>query len=74
MILIPEWRNALKLFSVQANVIGAALATTYASMYDKLKADVPPQYMAALTVGVFVAGIVCRVISQQPKAEDDPAK
>ena len=71
MILIPEWRSAIKLFSVQANVIGAALATTYATMYDNLKADMPPQYMFALTAGVFVAGIVCRVISQQPKDEND---
>lgn len=73
MNLIPEWRSALKLFSVQANVIGAALATTYASMYDQLKADVPPQYMFMLTAGVFVAGIVCRVISQQPKEDDATA-
>lgn len=73
MALIPEWRSALKLFSVQANVIGAALATTYASMYDKLKADLPPKYMIAVTAGVFVVGIVCRVISQQPKDIDAPA-
>ena len=73
MELIPEWRSAIKLFSVQANVIGAAMATTYASMYDQLKADFPPQYMFALTAAVFVAGIVCRVISQQPKAPDETA-
>lgn len=73
MNLIPEWRKALKLFSVQANAIGAAMGATYLSMYDKLKADLPPKYMIAVTVGVFVAGIVCRVISQQPKEENATA-
>lgn len=73
MNLIPEWRSAVKFFSVQANAIGAAMGATYLSMYDKLKADLPPKYMIALTVGVFIAGIVCRVISQQPKAPDEAA-
>lgn len=73
MNLIPEWRSALKLFSVQANVIGAAIAGTYATMYEQLKADLPPQYMFAVTAGVFIVGIVCRVISQQPKEDDATA-
>ena len=69
MNLIPDWHKAIKLFSVQANIIGAGLATTYGTMYQQLRDTVPPQWMAGITAGVFVAGIVCRVISQQPKDE-----
>lgn len=72
MRLIDEWRSAIKLFSVQANLIGAGMATTYASMYPQLRESIPPQWMAGLTAAVFVAGIVCRVISQQPKDCDEP--
>ena len=73
MNLIPEWRSAVKLFSVQANAIGAALASTYGLMYPQLRESIPPQWMAGITAAVFVAGIVCRVISQQPKAPDETA-
>lgn len=73
MKLIPDWHNAVKLFSVQANAIGAALASTYGLMYPQLRESIPPQWMAGITAAVFVAGIVCRVISQQPKEDDAPA-
>lgn len=73
MKLIPEWRKSLRLFTVQINIIGMALAGTYASMYEQLKADLPPQQMAMLTVGVFALSTLLRVISQQPKEDDAPA-
>jgi len=73
MELIPDWKKAAKFFSVQANAIGAALASTYGLMYPQLRESVPPQWMAGITAAVFVAGIVCRVISQQPKAPDEAA-
>lgn len=71
MKLIPEWRKAVKFFSVQANIIGAALASTYGLMYPQLRESIPPQWMAGVTAVVFVAGIICRIISQQPKDSDD---
>lgn len=67
MKLIDEWRKAYKFLSVQANTIGAAMASTYALMYPQLKDTIPAQYMAGLTALVFVAGIVCRVVSQDKK-------
>ena len=73
MRLIPEWRSAIKFLSVQANIIGMALAGAYASMYDQLKVDLPPKHMAMITVAVFAGGILCRIISQQPKAPDEAA-
>lgn len=73
MELIPDWKKAVKLFSVQANAIGAALASTYGLMYPQLRESIPPQWMAGITSAVFIAGIVCRVISQQPKETNDQA-
>ena len=73
MELIPDWKKAAKLFSVQANAIGAALASTYGLMYPQLRESIPPQWMAGITAAVFVSGIVCRIISQQPKAPDETA-
>ena len=64
MALISNWKKAYTFFSVQSNAIGAAMATTYAMMYPQLKDTLPPQYMAGLTAFVFIAGILCRVISQ----------
>jgi len=66
-MLIDEWKKAYKLLSVQANAIGTAMAAGYASMYEQLKETIPPQWMAGITAAVFAAGIVCRLISQQPK-------
>ncbi|MES2729929.1 MAG: hypothetical protein V4621_07545 [Pseudomonadota bacterium] len=70
MKLIDEWRGCLRFLSVQANVIGIAISTTYATLYSQLKENFPPTYMAILTGVVFVAGIVGRLISQSPKAGD----
>lgn len=73
MELIPDWKKAAKFFSVQANALGAAMASTYGLMYPQLRESIPPQWMAGITAAVFVVGIVCRVISQQPKEPDDQA-
>lgn len=69
MNLIEDWKAAWKYLSVQANSIGLAISAAYAGLYDQLKADFPPKYMAALTGLVFVLGIVGRVVSQTPKDE-----
>ena len=74
MKLIDEWRAAWKLMSVQANVVGGALASTYATFYPQLKDTISPSTMGYITGGVFAVGIIVRIISQQPKgqaAEDD---
>lgn len=65
MKLIDEWKTAYRFLSVQANVIGTAIATGYATMYPQLKDTIPPDVMAWITGGVFALGILARVISQQ---------
>lgn len=71
MRLVDDYKKCLKWFSVQANLIGAAIATTYGTMYAELKADFPPKTMFLVTAAVFLVGILGRVISQTPKADGD---
>ena len=63
--MIDEWKTAYRFLSVQANAIGTAISVTYASMYDRLKADFPPKYIVAITAVVFVLGIIGRMTSQK---------
>lgn len=72
MTLIPDWHKSLKLLSVQANGLGIAISGTYAALYEQLKETIPPHWMAIATGVVFAAGILGRIISQQPKEEDEP--
>lgn len=67
MKLIEEWRGCWKYLSVQANTIGVAITTTYGAMYDQLKETLPAKYMMLAVGGVFVLGIVGRLVSQAPK-------
>lgn len=65
MNLIPEWRKAWRMFSVQAQAIGVALCAGYVQMYDQLKETFPPAWMAGLTAVIFAVGIVGRVVKQE---------
>jgi hypothetical protein len=69
--LIPEWRKALHMFSIQLNLIGTTMSSVYAAMYDKLSATVTPKTMACLTIGVFVASALARLIEQELKEDSD---
>lgn len=64
MQLIHNWKKAWKFFSVQLGLIGTAISGTYAVMFEQLKGTVDPILMAKITAGVFVAGIIGRIISQ----------
>lgn len=67
MKLIDEWRSCWKYLSVQANTLGVAITATYGSMYDQLKEVLPPRYMMIVVIGVFVSGIIGRLIVQTSK-------
>lgn len=71
MRLIDEWRTAWKFLSVQANVLGGAMASAYATFYPQLKDTISPAAMGYLTGAVFALGVIGRVISQQPKETDE---
>ncbi len=69
MRLIDEYHKCWKLLSVQCNGVGVAICATYGALYDQLKDNFPPKYMAILTGVVFVLGIIGRIVSQTPKDE-----
>lgn len=71
MKLIDEWRTAWKFLSVQANVLGGAMASAYATFYPQLKETISPATMGYITGAVFALGVIGRVISQQPKEADE---
>lgn len=72
--LVPEWRRALRMFSVQMNLLGTGLSTVYATMYDKLKESVTPKVVMYITITVFVLSVLARLIDQDLKAlEEDNA-
>ncbi len=54
MRLIDEWHQAWKYLSVQANVLGGAMASAYATFYQQLKETISPT-----TMGVSDRGCVC---------------
>lgn len=62
--LVPNWRSALKMVSVQCGILGATLSTTYVSMYDHLKDNVSPTTMATITGVVFGLSVAGRLIDQ----------
>jgi hypothetical protein len=69
MKLIKDWKQCLKFFSVQLSLVGTAMSTTYATLYDKMKDTIPATTMMYITGAVFVMSIVGRVISQGMESE-----
>lgn len=70
MSLIPEWRKAWKLTSVQLAVLGAALNAAAAG-WSLFQGAVDPLVFAMVNMGLSIAVAVSRVVKQpaldQPK-------
>ena len=66
MKLIPEWKRAWRMFSVQAQGAALAILGTWQVFPEDLKASVPPHLVAWLAMGLLVFGIAGRLI-EQPK-------
>lgn len=71
MKLIPEWRKAWRMVSMQAQAIGLALCATYAQMYDQLKEAFPPMWMACITGAIFAFGMFGRLVKQDKVSGND---
>lgn len=71
--LIDEWKSAWKLWSVQLNAAGVLLLSG-ATMLKETMEYVPPAFVGALpyakgiALGLFVLGLVARILRQKPKA------
>ena len=69
--LIPHWRKAWRMLSIQAMTLAAALQGAWAAMPANLIASVPGWVIHAVTITLLVAGILGRLIDQ-PKVSDQP--
>jgi len=69
MKLIPNWRRAWRMLSVQAMTLAAAVQGTWALIPEDLKAALPPSLVPAVSIVLLVAGIAGRLV-QQPKVTE----
>ena len=67
--LIPNWRRAWRMASVQAQAIALAVLGGWQAMPDELRAVVPTWAVLGVAMLLLVAGIVGRLIDQ-PKTRE----
>jgi hypothetical protein len=64
MQLIENWKQAWKLFSVQALALLAALPVVWMSLPEDIKAMVPADWMKWIMVAIAIGGLFGRMIAQ----------
>lgn len=74
MKLIKNWRQAPKLFSVQAQAVAMAILGTWAAMPDDWKLMINPRVVYGLAIITLVAGVLGRLIDQTPPEDDEGNK
>jgi F0F1-type ATP synthase assembly protein I len=69
--LIPEWKKALSMLTVQSNLICGSIIGAYGMMYDQLKESVPAPLMTKIVIGMFVVNIALRLIDQGIRSSNE---
>jgi len=64
MTLIPNIKQAWKMFSIQAQALNAALLVSWQSLPSSFQTVLPVQYLLIIAVVLLVLGVVGRVIQQ----------
>lgn len=64
MKLIPDWKSAWKMLSVQANIVGASIIGAYMYLPEKFQAQIPATAILIAAGTVFVLGLIGRVVDQ----------
>jgi len=64
MQLIPNIKQAWKMFSIQAQALNAALLVSWQSLPSSFQTVLPVQYLLIIAVVLLVLGVVGRVIQQ----------
>lgn len=67
MKLIPEWRKAWRMFSVQALAVIAMLPLIWSELPPDLVAMIPPAWTPYILTALAVAGIVGRLVDQRTR-------
>lgn len=66
--LIPNWRKAWRMLSVQIPAINTALIATWASIPSKFQDAYPLPWLLGTVVVLLIMGVVGRLIAQ-PKTK-----
>ena len=80
MKLIEQWRSFWRMWSLRFTALGTALLgwitlspdiiiAAWANLPDEIKAYIPQQYLMYITIGLFVLGMVSRLIKQESIAK-----
>lgn len=69
MTLIPNIKQAWKMFSIQAQALNAALLVSWQTLPLSFQTVLPVQYLLIIAVVLLVLGVIGRVI-QQPTIND----
>lgn len=67
MKLIPNWKRAWRMFSVQAMALAGAIQGAWPLVPEDLKTSLPPTLVHWVSVALLLAGIAGRLVDQ-PKA------
>jgi hypothetical protein len=65
MKLIPEWRKAWRMVSVQAMAVAVAAQGAWVMLPPELQSQVPDWGLKAITASILVLGIVGRLVKQE---------
>lgn len=69
MKLIPEWRKAWRMVSVQAMTLAVAAQGAWGMLPTELQSEVPGWALKAVTAVILGLGIVGRLVKQDKVSE-----
>ncbi|MFA7291827.1 MAG: hypothetical protein WC023_06220 [Rhodocyclaceae bacterium] len=65
--LVPEWRRALRWFSVNIPALNLAFLGTWSVLPEKFQDALPMPWVVGIAAALIVLGVVGRLIEQPPK-------
>lgn len=71
MKLIPTWRRAWRMISVQAMTAAAAIQGAWMIVPEDMKSSFPPDVVRVATVALLVLGIAGRLVKQDKVSEKE---
>lgn len=70
MKLIPEWRKAWRMVSIQAMALAATIQGAWIALPPDLLAQVPPEISRGVTLALLGLGIAGRLVKQDKVSGD----
>lgn len=71
MKLVPEWRRAWRMFSIQAMVLAGAIQAAWAALPPEMMQSIPDPWMRGITLTLLALGIIGRLVDQPAVGGDD---